>query len=313
VGDRGGPVNDGIFGLPGPRTLEVVVKAKGARGAGSASKNWEPVCVPENAEWVEMFAIGAGGGGGGGFTGIAGAARGGGGGGGSGAIVRARFRASWLPSVLWCQVPSGGLAATGSGVTGGVGGRLMVSAKQPSTVISATDMILFSGAADAGGGTPGTGAAAGGGGAAGTIAAVTTAGFAYLASSFSPAAGFIGAAGGVHTGAAGVATTMVGPVTGGAGGGGVTASDRAGGDVTGNGSLPTLAGAAAGSNPGLGGYASTQPLVFCAGSGGGASNAGVGGRGGDGNIGCGGGGGGGGTTGGAGGNGGDGQLWIWFM
>ena len=105
------------------------------------------------------------------------------------------------------------------------------------------------------------------------------------------------------------------PITGGAAGGSVSATnvDVAGGNVIGAGRIPTLTGGAAGGGAGKSGYVVTEQTVFSAlGDSGGGTNglAGVGGAGGDGAIGSGGGGGGGGVTGGAGGNGGPGMILI---
>ena len=102
-------MNEGVFTWPGSENVDVVLRAKGARGAGSTTKNWDRVTIPARARFLDIIAIGAGAGGGGGFTRSAGVAGGGGGGGGSGAIVRARFPTKLLPPDIWVQVPRGGL------------------------------------------------------------------------------------------------------------------------------------------------------------------------------------------------------------
>jgi hypothetical protein len=103
-----------------------------------------------------------------------------------------------------------------------------------------------------------------------------------------------GASGGAGSTTNGAAVTALGtlPLTGGGGGGG--SSGGTGGDVTGAGIFPTIAGAATGHNPGLPGFGLKQPFGGVGGSGGGGVNgAGTGlSKGGDGAIGCGGGGGG---------------------
>lgn len=101
------------------------------------------------------------------------------------------------------------------------------------------------------------------------------------------------------------------PISSGAGGGGTTSADFAGGAVTGAGRCPTIPGGIAGSFPGNPGYAGPiLPPTFCGGSGGGSSNTGAGGAGGDGAAGSGGGGVGAGTLAGVGGRGGDGFAYV---
>ena len=298
-------MNRGIFNFPQTVKTEQWFYAFGAAGTGSATKNWQQWDKPQGCQFVSIFCLGAGGGGGNGHSAAAAAARGGGGGGGSGAFVKATFLASMLPCNLWLQVPKGGNAA---------GGRAIVSVCRS---ISTADQLLISGAADAGAGGNGTGAAAGALGAAGTTATATTAGLTCLAIDFFAQAGQAGVAGGAHTGANGTnaSTSLSMCIGGGAGGGGTTSADFAGGSVLGIGSYhfarPTIAGGAAGSNPGSGGLSMFGGMfLHTGGSGGGSSNTGVGGAGGPGGYGSGGGGGGGGTTGGTGGAGGDGLIII---
>jgi hypothetical protein len=298
-------MNRGIFNFPQQVKTEQWFYAQGNPGAPATSKNWQQWDKPQGCQFVSFFVLGAGAGGGNGHSAAAAAARGGGGGGGSGAIVRATFLASMLPSVIWLQVPRGG-------GQGQVGGRAIVGLAQS---FATADFLVVSGVADAAAGGNGTGSAAGALGAAGTIALAGTAGQTCWAINWFAIAGAAGVAGGAHTGAAGASTTVAICVSGGAGGGGVTATDFAGGAVNGAGSYmaarPTIPGGVAGSNAGNGGYSIFGGMFFnCGGSGGGSSNTGVGGAGGRGGYGSGGGGGGGGTTGGTGGAGGDGLIIV---
>lgn len=296
-------MNRGIFNFPQQVKTEQWFYAQGNAGTASATKNWQQWDKPQGCQFVSIFCLGAGGGGGNGHSAAAAAARGGGGGGGSGAFVRATFLASMLPSVLWLQVPRGGNTA---------GGRAIVAVGRET---AGSTMLLISGAADAGAGGNGTGAAAGTLGAASTVATITSAGLTAWAIDWLAQAGAAGVAGGAQTGAVGQSVTLAIPVSGGAGGGGVTATDQAGGAINGIGNYqfarPTIAGGAAGSNPGSGGFSMFGgAFLHTGGSGGGSSNAGVGGAGGPGGYGSGGGGGGGGTTGGTGGPGGDGLIIV---
>lgn len=284
------------------------ISAYGARGANTTTRHWQRWRQPSRCTFISIYLCGAGGGGGGGFTRTAGNAGGGGGGGGSGSITTGLFLASSLPEVLWFSIPTGGLGSTGSGVAGGVGGRAWCSVGQS---ISALDTILCSGAGDAGGGGAGNGSA---GGSAGTGSiAFTLAGIASIALAVKSQNGINAAAGGGTNAAGGGLTFGSGTILlcGGTGGGGVTATDRAGGDITAGLAFPgTHSGGAAGGNNGQGGWMIRAPMAFSGGTGGGSQNNGAGGAGGNGAFGCGGGGGGAGTTGGAGGNGGDGFAII---
>jgi hypothetical protein len=288
-----------------------VFHATADAGAAAANKDWQMWVKPQEATFVHIWMVGAGGGGGGGFTGAASSARGGGGGGGSGAIARGTFLASMLPDILYVQVPQGGTGSTGSGVAGGVGGRVHVSVR-PS--VTAADIVLVSGAADASGGAAGSGAIAGAGGTASTVSTAISGSFGSLATSLQFTAGDTGTAGGAQTGAAGspqVALASIN-ITGGAGGAGVTTTDFNGGAIVGAGICPSRVGGTANANgeKALNGYMSWIPLFSTGGSGGGSDNDAIGGTGGDGGIGSGGGGGGGGATGGGGGRGGDGYCVI---
>lgn len=301
-----------VFNIPAFDPLRTqVFSATASAGAGATSKHWQMWTKPPECSLIYIWMVGAGGGGGGGFTGAATTARGGGGGGGSGAISRGVFIASMLPNVLYIQTSQGGTASTGSGVAGGVGGRTYIGVR-PS--ITAADLVMISGAADAGGGAAGTVAAGGAGGAAGTIATAALASFSSLAIGLDFIAGDVGVVGGAQTGAAGTAQVALAtvPLTGGAGGGGVTTTDFAGGAITGAGIAPTRAGGtanAAGAKA-LNGLSNELPWYSLGGAGGGTDNDAVGGEGGDAGTGSGGGGGGGGATGGLGGRGGDGMCII---
>lgn len=276
---------------------------------------WHSYLKPVWASMLHITCIGGGGGGGGGFTDIAGNARGGGGGGGSSAITRVTIPAIYLPDRLYIQVGAGGAGVGSGGGTAG-SGVLSYVAVYPNTNTAAVNVIAGSGAAGAVGGVTGTGAAAGTGGAAGTVA-TTGAMSLGLNGHTDFIVGTIGSAGGVVTGAIGVASaipTAAAMTMGGAGGAGVTGADFAGGIITAvaNSLVSDRApqGAAAGSFNGSGGYLSMAPFFSYCGLGGSASNAGVGGAGGPGGPGSGGGGGGGGTTGGRGGDGGNGIVII---
>jgi len=259
-------------------------------------------------KFYTFICIGAGGAGGNGFTGIAGAARGGGGGGGSGAISRLRIHASLIPDTLYLYPGLGGVQ--GGTATGEL--SYIALTNRTSAITQNINLLLRSGAAIAGAGGNGTGAAGGTAGSASTADTASGAIFQSLGIWF-PNIGDAGSTGGAHTGVAGtVKTTMVLPISGGTGGGGVTAADFGGGSIsiTSGFLFPAVIGAAAGSNRGSDGYTMMSPFRALGGTGGGSSNAGVGGAGGSGGLGCGGGGGGGGTTGGTGGRGGNGCIIV---
>ena len=263
--------------------------------ASGASHIYE---VPDGASALFMAIVGGGGGGGAGFSAAAAAARGGGGGGGTGAVTRLIVSTLILPRLLYVNPGLGGTSA-------GNGGASFIGAT-PTT--GNTTNIGFANGGNAGG--TGTGAAVGAGGTAGGAASILNVIFSWLAP-HEYGAGQAGAAGGAVAGAAGAATTWGNlGICAGAGGGGTTSADFAGGNITGTGLVPTVLGGAAGSNVGNAGYWMPDLLIGTGGSGGGSSNTGNGGRGGDGAPGCGGGGGGGGVTGGAGGRGGHGFVVI---
>lgn len=285
--------------------------------------------IPDSHSMVYMMLVGGGGGGGGGTTTAAGVAGNGGGGGGSGACVKAIIPAMFLPKTLRIFPGNGGRG--GAAATSGSAGRISYITSGSASV-NPGNLILRSGAADAGGGnTNGTA------GTAGTIATVAT-----MYSGIGPSifntllAGQAATAGG----SAAVGASIVFPttglmMTGGAGGGGVSAANAtfAGGnigtgwsDVNFQTASRTISGGAGGATGGSDGYSNRIDLlsdmgtrfplentcVFLGGSGGGSSGtSGDGGRGGNGGIGCGGGGGGAGrSAGGEGGHGGPGMIVI---
>lgn len=254
--------------------------------------------IPDEASALLIVAVGGAGGGGAGFSAAAAAARGGGGGGGSGAVTRAVVPVISLPRVLYVSPGFGGNPAA-------AGGASFVGAQNTSV---ATSNVIFANGGGAGG--TGTGAAVGAAGSAGAVATILNVIYSWL-SPHEYTVGIAGATGGAIAGGAGTAAPWGNlGICGGAGGGGTTSADFAGGNITGSGLIPTISGGAAGSNDGRGGYWDPVSFISTGGSGGGSSNAGVGGNGGSGGPGSGGGGGGGGTTGGTGGRGGNGYIII---
>jgi hypothetical protein len=271
--------------------------------------DWQTWVKPRGKSIISILAIGGGAGGGGGFSAAAAAARGGGGGGGCSGLSRMIIPAFSLPDILYVQVGSGGVGGAAASA-GAAAGLSRISVKPDSVVQNG---ILLSGTGASGGGGAGSATAAGTQGAASTAATAPVCGaFSCLGISLNFIAGQIGASGGAQTGAVGNQTTWGSsgfPLSGGAGGGGTTSADFAGGAITGGGWFPTIAGGLAALR-GQDGFYSAVPFGACGGSGGGSSNAATGGAGGDGAIGCGGGGGGAGVTGGAGGKGGHGLVII---
>lgn len=257
---------------------------------------WYPWVKPRGRTMAHLICVGGGGAGGNGTTGIAGTNRGGGGGGGSGAVSRLLIPMFFLPDRLFVQP---GQAQVG---TGGI----TYIATSPSN--AAINLVL-----SAAGGAKGGNSAVGAGGAGGTAAGISAATISPFLGwgIFNSIAGQAGAAGGTN-GAVGANIALGGasPLSGGAGGGGVSSGNApfAGGNITGNLPFPTILGGATGIN-GNGGIDFQFPLLFCGGSGGGGS-ATVGGAGGPAARGCGAGGSGGGTTGGTGPIGGPGIAWI---
>lgn len=275
----------------------------------SGGLEWQAFHRKKGVKFYTFICIGGGGAGGNGFSGSAGTARGGGGGGGTGAISRLRIAAHFLPDTLYMNPGKGGIV--GGTATGEISAIFLTD--RAGAMNQPYNILLRSGAANAGAGGTGTASAAGALGAAGTVE--TTAGCLFTAwGEFISIAGQAGVSGGVHTGANGAFISSFSlPITGGAGGGGCTITDFAGGNIiTANAFLyPTrTGGVGGGANAGDAGIMLPSPLRMTGGAGGGTNNTGTGGRGGNGAYGCGGGGGGAGVTGGVGGNGGDGLIIV---
>lgn len=269
-----------------------------------SATDWQVWEKPIGATMVTFFCVGGAAGGGNGFTGASGTARGGGAGGGSGASSRLIVPASLLPDLLYVQPGAGGAASS-------AGALSFISIANSNSV---ANVVLVSGTSAAFASNNGTGAGAATGIAGETLGSILKGCFGGLGPA-AWAAGIAGSNGGNASGAVGSAALYLGSagLTGaGAGGGGTTSADFAGGGISPvAGLLPNgVPGGAAGSNNGVAGIGSWAPFWSCGGTGGGASNTGIGGDGGAGWYGCGGGGGGGGTTGGAGGRGGDGFVII---
>ena len=263
-----------------------------------ASNVARPISIPKSCQFIYALLIGCGGNGGNGFSRAAGSAGGGGGGGGSGAKGQMFCPANIFNSQMYVRVAFGGSV----GITG------IWLYPESGSVATASGLVQIGGAANGGNGT---GAAAGTGGGSGS------AGGGLFPALVSTVAGGGGSAGGVQTGAVGVAVTFAAMPTTlqGAGGAGCTTTDFAGGAVslTGN-PIFTLPGGLAAGGKGNDGVVLSPWNQGLGGSGGGSNNAGVGGAGGSTVApGCGGGGGGAGVTGGAGGRGADGQILVWFL
>lgn len=293
---------------------------------GTSSSNWQVWTKPDNISFVYMYVIGAGGAGGGGRTGAINSG-GGGGGGASSSISVALYPAFLVPDILYINVGIGSAGAPAG--TGAASGALSYVSTQPST--TAIFILAQSGDAAAGGGGGGTntGTGAGVGGTAGTIWTYTSYPLSRLGMVTS-VSGQNGSAGGGNIPSSGVSVTPILTVTGGAGGGGVSAggSPLGGGNINGSGFLPSILGGAL-STSGVGGsgnhgfiglkpttesYMNLPTMYTGAGGGGAAGNpSGTnGGVGGNGSYGSGGGGGGASYagTGGSGGRGGDGLVLI---
>ncbi len=261
---------------------------------------WQSYDIPLGANFLEILVGGGGGAGGNGFSAAAAAARGGGAGGGAGAITRLLIPTVFLPPTIQCLVGLGGAATAG--------GDSYVALQQSN--IAATMLARAAGGSVGGNGSGATG---GNAGVAGVITALANQGPYSALGQYVSIAGAAGVSGGSQLGGIGNAATFGSAgvfVTGGAGGGGTTSADFAGGNITGAGRCPTILGGLAGSNAGNGGFENLLPPTFSGGSGGGSSNTGIGGAGGAAGPGSGGGGGGGGTTGGIGGRGGNGFIFI---
>lgn len=278
--------------------------------------DWQIWQKPANAKMVSIFCLGSGSGGGSGANGTASTARRGGGGGGSGAFSHGTFAASQLPDTLYVLVAQGGIGgAPLSSLNNGGAGALSYVCVQPNT--TAINVLLQSGAVAATAGLAG-----GNGGTGGTGSTAWTGNILNNLGLATAQAGTNGGSGVISSTAASITPANI--VCGGPSGGNTsTAAAFAGGNVTGSGFLNTIEGGASGTSAagedGSDGYSPNifslqkgMPIMFTAGSGGGASVSGAGGNGGAGGFGCGGGGGGAGFTSlsGGGGRGGDGLIII---
>ncbi len=282
--------------------------------AAVTATSWQSCNIPKTASFVSIFCVGAGSGGGGGLTRGAGVASiaAGGPGGGSAAIARGLWMASCLPSQLFLLPGNGGIGGSGSTVAGVVGARSVV-ADTPNTLGTAANTVIVSGAVAAPGATAGTSSASQAGAVGETISTIVLCGYSPTSMSMFFVAGQQGSANGA-SGGAGVALVYQASVatllSGGTGAGTLASAsntDKAGGNITGAGIIPTLLGGAAAAGAGNNGYTLTNPFMSLGGTGGGSAGAsGTAGTGGTGGIGCGGGGGGPGVTGGRGGDGGPG-------
>jgi hypothetical protein len=199
---------------------------------GQSNDDWVEWIKPKGIMMVSILAIGAGAGGGGGFSGATGTNRNAGGGGGSGAMARLVIPACMLPDVLYVQCGMGGTGG-GPGATGASGNKSYVLAGTTS-VSNSANVVLVTGSAEAGGGRPGLSTAGGAAGPAETIAVAGASAPFATCGIHTIIAGAPGAAGG--SGAQGNSSTAFStiPLCGGAGGGGVAASNsnQLGGNVT---------------------------------------------------------------------------------
>jgi hypothetical protein len=249
-----------------------------------ATGNFQTWSKPRNAKFIEIFCLG--GGAGGAHPILNAGALVGGGGGGSAGIARGLIPAFLLPDNLYILVGKGGLGATTSNGSGGVGSISYVGL-QPST--SEQTLICKSSTA-----APQGGSSTGGSGAGGTISVPALSAFGNLGL-FTVIAGVAGSAGGANTGAVGASQAALATnlTTGGAGGGGKSASVTAsGGNITAATAILTSqvnGGVTAGQN-GDSGYGTLQPFCGTGGAGGASILTGQGGQGGNGYYGCGGGG-----------------------
>jgi len=279
---------------------------------------------PRNASMVLMACVAGGGGGGGGFTRATANPGSGGGGGACSGIQKFHTFASFLPDVLYVQVGAGGQGGAAS-TNGGNGLNSYVTTSSRIVAPTLPNIICYSGVNAPGGGVAG---AAGGGGTGGAVPTIAVIQPCHVLGDSGQTVGLVGAAGGAFGGGAGTAVTAWAalPFSPGAGGGGSTGPNFAGGAQTATALLDLGAGgqiaAAAGgialggtAGPGVSingssGFSQWEPFLNSGGAGGGTSDAAVAGDGGRGGFGCGGGGGGAGATGGRGGRGGDGIVII---
>ena len=280
-------------------------------GMEPSNNIWRTYNVPRGKSMLFIYSCAGGGGGAGGASGAAGTARGGGGGGPSNTVTTLMVPLSLVPSILFIAVGGGGIG--GAADTAGGRGAATTVAVAPNFTATNTLLTTF-GTAATNPALPGTSSAGGAGGFSTSASIISNMPLAGLGL-WQTIAGQVGTNGGAHTGAAGGAQSLPtsgANVMGGTGGGGVTATDQAGGLITGVTSSLISEGrpinAPAGSNNGSGGFNLNNLFFSYPGLGGGSSNAGTGGAGGNGGYGCGGGGGGAGVTGGRGGDGGPGVV-----
>lgn len=256
-----------------------------------AGTNWKTWVKPTQYNNFIIYACGGGGAGGAGQSGAAGTIRTGGGGGAGGILQIINTPSYLLPETLYISIGRGG--------TGGASNGLFTYiCYYPNT--NTANVII-----QANGGFGGTAGASGGAG--GSVS------FPYVSQSIFSYAGTISSGG--TNGGAGAAGANFSITTsciyGGAGGGGVDASNigYGGGNILASNIHPQLDGGAVGVI-GNNGYFIKQPFTALGGTGGGSNPSGTAFSGGNGVWGSGGGGGGAGIGGNSGGNGGDGFVII---
>lgn len=295
--------------FPEKTNIQIFSQPSNATG-GTQFTTWSK---PAGKKMLYILCIGGGGGGGAGFAGADLSNRGGGGGGSSSAMSTLLVPLDLIPDNLFVTVGAGGIGATSG--TGGSGQASYVTIAP--TVISANiNVLLRSSDNTVGGGGAGTGAAGGVGGNANSAGQPSTC----CMSGLGLATFFTGQSGAAG-GAPGVAgSQVIFPATGlalsgGAGGGGTTAVDQAGGFVTSFSNTYLSANVNTTQTTNMVGSAGRFQLLnpslpfFSLGGNGGASSSTIAGfAGGEGGPGSGGGGGGAGTTSGRGGDGGRGLV-----
>jgi len=267
-----------------------------------ATGNWQTWNKPRNAKLIQIFCLGSGAAGGTATTSAAGIA--GAGGGGSGGIVRGIIPAFLLPDTLYILVAKGGSQAAGATTDGAISYVSLNRTTTEATLICKSSTV----AAGVGqiGGSVLTAAA---------VAVTTLSAFGNLGM-FTAIAGVAGTVGGTSSGTSGTSQTALATslVTGGAGGGGKTASvSGSGGNINSASAVltTTVAGGITEGQAGANGYGTLSPFCGTGGAGGAGIRTGVSGKGGNGWYGCGGGGSGGCSIAGAkGGDGGDGLVII---
>ena len=267
---------------------------------------WSSWSRPRGARMGLFYLIGSGSGGNGGTSGATGTGRTGGGSGGTGAILRFMIPLDFLPNTLYFNIPAAGAGGAPNSQAGA--GALTYMAIAPST--APENLICVSGNA-----APTTSATLANAGGFGTAFTGANAYLSYLGM-WTAIAGQSGVGGGASSGAAGSNSSVLAtqkPFAGGGGGGSTNTSNSnfPGGDITGLGQIPTIAGGVSGGGNGAPGMALFRLLSSTGGSGGGSNGTGTGGNGGDSAIACGGGGGGAGVTGGSGGRGGEGIVLVY--